>query len=46
MPRITNFWALRVMGGWIMVGVVVVVVVVVMGLSNLCTLKGLPKLPV
>jgi hypothetical protein len=34
------------MGGWIMVGVVVVVVVVVMGLSNLCTLKGLPKLPV
>jgi hypothetical protein len=25
---------------------VVVVVVVVMGLSNLCTLKGLPKLPV
>jgi hypothetical protein len=23
-----------------------VVVVVVMGLSNLCTLKGLPKLPV
>jgi hypothetical protein len=26
--------------------VVVVVVVVVMGLSNLCTLKGLPKLPV
>jgi hypothetical protein len=37
MPRITNFWALRVMGGWIMVGVVVVVVVVVMGLSNLCT---------
>jgi hypothetical protein len=24
----------------------VVVVVVVMGLSNLCTLKGLPKLPV